>query len=441
MFGSPLAMAAGNRARGGVLRFLLTTAVKYLHVPFLCRGILAALIAFLTCASVLWADPAATNAARELASRVAAEIEPRASIHVEFRDLTNSFGAADLAEAQQAFESQLAARGLRLVKAPAMSSASVAIRVSLSEDTESRMWVAEFARDGKPGVEVASFAGASPNGGFSQGTVLIQRQLIVAQAEPILDFAFTGASSDANTLLVVLSPGSISVMHFRDKIWQLQAKDLLPSIPGMPRDLQGRIAINGGTVDAWLANVNCAGPSADIGQMRCAEAKNPVWEYAGANGKNISVTAARGRNWFQWGDTADGNAGRGAFYSIAGFAANDQPLWAAAGQDGLIRVFAESGMPIASMNGYGSQIASVQTGCGTGWQVLTTREGDFSKADAVQAQEWTGRGFRPLSAEMEFDGPVLALRKGSDVNSVRAMVRNLKNGMYEAYALSVYCNR
>lgn len=441
MFGSPLVLVADNRASRDVLRFLLTTAVKHLRVPFLRRGILAALVAFFFCASISFADAAATNAARELASRIASELESRASVHVEFRDLTNSFGAVDLAEAQQAFESQLAARGLRLLKAPATSSSTIAIRVSLSDDTESRMWVAEFVRDGKPGVEIASFAVTAPSDGFSQGTVLIQRQLVVTQAEPILDFALTGAANDANSLLVVLSPNSISVMHFRDKTWQLQAKDLFPSIPGTPRDLQGRLAINGGAVDAWLANVNCTGPLADIGQTRCAEAKNPAWEYAGANGKNVSVTAARGRNWFQWMDTADGNAGREALYSIAGFVANDQALWASAGQDGRLRVYGESGAAIANLNGFGSQIVSVQTACGTGWQIMTTREGDFSKTDAVQAQEWTGRAFRPVSAEMEFDGPVLALRKGSDVNSVRAMVRNLKNGMYEAYSLSVYCNR
>ncbi len=90
---------------------------------------------------------------------------------------------------------------------------------------------------------------------------------------------------------------------------------------------------------------------------------------------------------------------------------------------------------------FGSQIASVQTGCGTGWQILTTSAADYSKPDSIQAQEWTGREFRAVSAAMEFDGPVLALRRGTETNSVRAIVHNLKTGMYEAYSLNVFCNR
>ena len=426
--------------------------MKNLDAPFYRRVASFALLALAICASapMCRADSAATNAARELAGKLSAQLEAKSAIHVEFRDLTNSLGAADMAEAQEAFQSQLTGRGFRVVAAPASqasgsnsgaSTAVTSVRVSLSADTESRMWVAEFTREGKAAVAIVSFAAAPPNAGGSQGAVLIQRQLILSQAEPILDFAFTGQATDSNSALVVLSPGSISVMRFRDKTWQLQAKDLLQSIPGMPRDLQGRIVVSGGNFDAWLANVNCTGPVADVGSTRCAEAKAAAWDFVGASGKTLWVGAVRGRNWFQWSQAADGNSPRENFYGIAGFATNDQGLWAAAGTDGRLRVYADVGAEIANVAGFGSQVASVQTACGTGWQVLTTRDGDFAKADAVQAQEWTGRGFRPLSAEMEFDGPVLALRKGSEVNSVRAMVRNLNTGNYEAYALSVYCNR
>jgi hypothetical protein len=438
-------MAARLRAN-----IFVYTAVKYLDAPFARCVAAFALLALAICAAApaCRADSAATNAARELAAKVAAQLETQSAVHVEFRDLTNSLGAADMAEAQQAFQSQLTARGFRIVAAAQTSNASsdansavTNVRVSLSADIESRLWVAEFARDGKAGVAILSFAAGAPSEGASQGAVLIQRQLILSQAEPILDFAFTGQATDSNSALVVLSPGSISLMRFRDKSWRLQAKDLLPSIPGMPRDLQGRIMVNGGNFDAWLANVNCTGPVADVGSTRCTEAKNAAWDFAGGNGRALSAGAVRGRNWFQWPEAADGNSGRESFYGIAGFAANDQALWAAAGTDGRLRVYAESGDAIANVAGFGSQIASVQTACGTGWQVLTTRDGDFAKADSVQAQEWTGHGFRPLSAETEFDGPVLALRKGSEVNSVRAMVRNLKTGNYEAFSLSVYCNR
>jgi hypothetical protein len=385
------------------------------------------------------ADTPATNAARELARKIAPQLDLKQTAHIEFRDLTNEMGAAEISEAQHAFENELTSHGFRFTAA---ASAQITVKVSLSADSDSRLWIAEYTQDAHTSVAIVSFASRPANPAATQGAILIQRQLILSQPEPILDFAFAGQSSDTNTPLLVLSPASISVMRFRDKSWQLHSMDYLQLSAPISRDLQGEITVSGLTFEARLANILCSGTISDVGTTRCASSSGSPWDSSAASGKSQFASAAAARNWFDWSDATSATSPRPSFFGVAGFATGDQSLSATANTDGEIRIYGESSTePTASLAGFGSQIEGVQTGCGTGWQILTTTAADYSKPDAVQAQEWTGREFRASSAAVEFEGPVLALRRGTETNSVRAIVHNLKTGMYEAYTLNVFCNR
>ena len=390
-------------------------------------------------APICVADTSATNAARDLARKVAAQLDSKFAIHAEFRDFTDELAAAEINDAQRTFESELNSRGLRFAAATA---AQVAVKITLSRDADSRFWIAEFSVDAHPSVVISAFALPSTNSAAQQNAVLIQRQLILSRPEPILDFAFAGPPSDTNTPLLILGVASITVMRFRDRTWQLHATDLLQFAAATPRDLQGKLSVNGPNFEARLANIICSGAIADVGSTRCAASPANPWDFPGANGKSQFASAATQRNWFTFSGPSPQGTSRNSFFSAAGFAAGDQPLWAVANIDGDIRVYQESSADtVATIPSVGSQLATVQTSCGAGWQILTTASSDYSAPDSVQAQEWTGRDFRPLGSSMEFDGPVLALRRGSDGNSVRAIVHNLKNGMYEAYSLNVVCNR
>ena len=68
--------------------------------------------------------------------------------------------------------------------------------------------------------------------------------------------------------------------------------------------------------------------------------------------------------------------------------------------------------------------------CGAG---LTTSSGDNTQPDWVQALSSEPPGIA-ISNRVDFPGPVLALRGGP--GELRAIVRNLKTGNYEAYSLS-----
>ena len=68
-----------------------------------------------------------------------------------------------------------------------------------------------------------------------------------------------------------------------------------------------------------------------------------------------------------------------------------------------------------------------------------TGAGDYTQPDSVQAFEWRGVTYVPLSNELSFPGPVMALQVGDRVPT--AIVRNLETGNYEAYRLVITCSK
>jgi hypothetical protein len=91
--------------------------------------------------------------------------------------------------------------------------------------------------------------------------------------------------------------------------------------------------------------------------------------------------------------------------------------------------------------GWGSELASVKTDCGTGWQILVTSARDHTETDSITVYEWSGHEFRALSDPLEMSGTIVAMWPAQDGGRTRAVVRNLKTGNYEAYLLKVGCSQ
>jgi hypothetical protein len=68
-----------------------------------------------------------------------------------------------------------------------------------------------------------------------------------------------------------------------------------------------------------------------------------------------------------------------------------------------------------------------------------TGSGDYTQPDFVEAFEWRGETYVPLSNELGFPGPVLALQVTDHVPT--AIVQNLGTGSYEAYRLAISCTQ
>ena len=80
---------------------------------------------------------------------------------------------------------------------------------------------------------------------------------------------------------------------------------------------------------------------------------------------------------------------------------------------------------------------SIASVCGVSDQFLATSMRDYSQTDTLQVFHRESTGRVPMSGELEFPGPVLALHPDRD--APRAIVRNLATGNYEAYRLAISC--
>ena len=91
---------------------------------------------------------------------------------------------------------------------------------------------------------------------------------------------------------------------------------------------------------------------------------------------------------------------------------------------------------------WGSDLATVKTACGAGWQVLATTSEDGA-ASSVRAYEFPDRDPIAVSAALDFPGAgtITALWTEAKADTAIAVVRNRETGSYEAFRLAVACSQ
>jgi hypothetical protein len=134
------------------------------------------------------------------------------------------------------------------------------------------------------------------------------------------------------------------------------------------------------------------------------------------------------------------------WFSAAEFTVSDKEAIIVTGKDGLARLYSDGPEPIFAFPGWGSEIASIQSGCGNGWQVLATGKGDWTAPDSVQAFEVDGDQMREVTPAIDFSGPVIGLHSSGSsplstmqTDGAIAIVNNLLTGRYEVYVLTINC--
>ena len=174
--------------------------------------------------------------------------------------------------------------------------------------------------------------------------------------------------------------------------------------------------------------------------MTCVENNDP-WPI-GADRFSQSASFTSSRNFFSGAlSPGAGTQTRApAFYSAAALPREQSTWWLLAAVDGSVHLLDGITDQAVEKLKWGSDIASLRSGCGSGWQVLATGAG-AGRNDAVQAYEAPGR--QPVAASMplEVSGAVTALWTGSDGSSVVAVVHNSETGRYEAFRLTLTCGR
>ena len=129
-----------------------------------------------------------------------------------------------------------------------------------------------------------------------------------------------------------------------------------------------------------------------------------------------------------------------SFYSAAPLPRDKYVLWLLTAVGGQVHALDGITDQTVARLGWGSDIASVRTTCGSGWQVLATQSGNAS-TESVRAYEFPDRDPVPMSQTLEFNGSITALWTESGGSTAVAISKNSEMGGYEAFRLAIACGQ
>ncbi|HEY1238957.1 MAG TPA: hypothetical protein VGF16_00310 [Bryobacteraceae bacterium] len=378
------------------------------------RAALAALVLLIPQASTAAED--LPGAARELASKTSGAVS--GPVFATYKNLS-SLPDSEVARVRQAFESAL--------PHTAEGGPAVEIHITLSENSseyllveeirkgdEGQVWIADWKRSERP---IVSIAGA-----------VLEKRLIWEQDEPMLDVAVLPDG------LAVLTPSGITIHRNQSQ----QSVALVPEAP-RPRDVRGRLRVIGGRVIVSLPGIACEDALQAILSIRCQRNDEPWVLESGSRGLVLANFAAN-RNYFDGRVVTQSGVRKtiAPFYSAASVEDQGSTLWLLALVDGHTQILDGALDPVASISGWGSDVAGIGARCGTGSQVLATRPGEFNEPDAVQAFSIVNHAAAPLGPPVTFAGPVTALWPSGPASAL-AISRDAATGRYTAYVLTMAC--
>ncbi|HEX4068146.1 MAG TPA: hypothetical protein VHZ09_19155 [Acidobacteriaceae bacterium] len=403
--------------------------------------VLTALVCLLPAAHAAnWDQPAA-----DLAKQIAALTGPGPARLILRND--SSLAATDVPVIRRLLERSLRSFGVL----PGSSESATLVRVTLSENLQGGLWVAEVVEGTETRVAMLPVVLGTPTVAANGPAITLRRTLLLTEPNPVLDAQIFTANGVQR--LVVLEPDRI-LSYMRNAAplvatgqnptaWlQDQNFPIAHSRP-FPRDLRGRlVAAQDHLFDAYLPGVACSGSMA-VAQLAvtCQDSDDP-WP--------ISSTQRAFYNAMR--DYYTGILAPGYGMDLAPFyEASDIPRASGSamllnGIDGRVILIENNVLkPISGANDWGSDFAMLRSGCGSGSQVLVSGSGAAAPGDSLRAWEIVGREAIAVSAPISVDGTVMAIQGTTtqgigDGNSATVIVRRDAPTRYEVWNASALCN-
>jgi hypothetical protein len=380
------------------------------------------------------------DTARQLAHKIAAAAGPGAvALEVTNR---SSLDDKSVREVRSALEAQLHVEGVYTTKA---EQAMGTVEVVLSESLREYVWTAEIViGSDEKRVALVSLSRSTTGTPFAAALpIVLKTTLLFAQEQPMLDVALVEMSGVSR--LIVLDNGMVAIYRHQGMNpagrWELEASLPIAHSRTFPRDLRGRLLLRRDHLfDVYLPGTFCRSTSNAVAPLTltCNDSDDP-WPLTPEDG-GVRAFFAAARNFF----TGALSPGIGkvsnvpSFYSAAALPRSSYTLWALAAVDGSLHLV--DGMTDQVIRGakWGSDLAAVHSGCGTGTQLLVSESGDTER-DGLRAFEIPDRDPVAASSAAEFDGRIVALWPESGGNGAAAIVRRKGTGWYEAYRVSISC--
>jgi hypothetical protein len=410
--------------------------------------ILLLLLLFIVVPSVSWSQTPPNpwqDPARELAKKIVALTGPRVTVVLAVRNLS-SLSDFEVAAVRLALEAELRAAGLRLADKP---DAAPELRITLSENLQGLLWIAEISRDDAREVAMVSLPRtAAPPPTAATPMFVLESKLIYEQDEPILAFAkLDPAIVGGAARLLVLSPARLSLFQFENEQWIILDSVPLPKIFPISRDPR-TIFGSGNNFSILLSGAFCNGKAETKLSLKCPGAQSGSAELAEEVESQLAALKsfiAPGRNFFQH-NIRDGRGQilrYAQYYSSTNLREGEVNRLVFSNLDGTVSLYASitSPTPTSTYSGWGSALLGIHSACGRRLQLLVTRPGDWTERDAIQAFEIDGTRADAVSLPLSLPGPVIELLRIYVPQSAGAVIRNLTTGRYEAYNLTLSCGR
>jgi hypothetical protein len=441
--------AVYNSAIPDTIPSSVNSSSRTLSLGFAMQLALAILTLGIAARAADWSSPE-----QQLAHKIVAVTGPGAvTLTVENR---SSLGKRDSEIIQNGLRAALEGLGVRFVSVE-QSAATVAI--VLSENPASYVWVAEI-RQGTGDVSVVMVSAPHPANSMTPHDSVplsLRRTSLWAQPNPILDVAMLEENTTP-TRIAVLDADNVSVYRLQGTKWQQELRMGIVHARPWPRDLRGRLVpAKDHLLDAYLPGVICRTATGSAAALNCRETDDP-WPLvpAGLSGSVLTVFPSAGstpttmpplgaffaptRNFFTGALTP--GVGKfttvSKFYSAALVPREKYVLWLFAATDGRVHMVDGINDQILKL-GWGSDLTSVKTACGAGWQVLAASGGEMG--DSVRAFEFPDRDPVAVSGALDVPGSITALWTEAKGDTAIAVTKNRETGTYEAFRLAVVCTQ
>lgn len=357
----------------------------------------------------LQGQPAA-EAAAPLAARISSLLPRRATVSLEFQNLT-ALAPAEWLNFRGALEGELRKAGLDLAAATQPESR---LRVVISENPRGLLFVAEISTKDARQVAMLPWNRAAP--AETKPRIKIVKTPVWDQAEPVLDVVLL----DSGSQLLVLSAGKVAGYRMADGNWTLSVQAFFTLARPPARDARGRLEFADGALRVYLPGTTCSSPLSSL-RFTCSAASDP-WPL------NPRDTAFEVR-WVTDRNLLESSGVPGAFYNAAAglLAASDS------------RIKDRANDPVAGADGWGSDLAGVENPCGSSTLVIASAAGDGQAGDQVRVFEIANGQAAPASEALALPGAVTALWPADASGQVTLVVRNSKTGNYEASRLGLAC--
>lgn len=348
----------------------------------------------------------------------------------------SSIASDEVVGIQSAIVRELANDG---VQTRAAAEVAATVRVTLSQSAKGGVWVAEVQQG--PEVRVAMVPVTLPEAAAKVGDaeLVLSAKLLVTQAEPVLDAQWM-SDETGRKMLAVLGSESLAVYAAGESGGGVGGRALTLPIQherAFPRDVRGRLEVAAGAVKAHLPGVVCTLGMPSEGAMAkslsCMESDDP-WLV-----DSRSAFFHSGRNYFTG-------------VAVPALSGNPQPFYTYAEvserRGGMAVVsFASGGFgvvdgnatrPLGGTRDWGSDVAPLRTGCGSGVQVLGSSAGDGAQ-DSLMAYEVDGAQAVAASAPLPMAGGVVAMWAATAEPGVMVVIERDAPERFEVYRVTGAC--